>query len=230
MMTGEHFRKQYRSTTAAQAALRNYHWLNDLASGVRMPALIAHRGDTLVFEHLAGHHVLPDDLPAAAAALGQLHAVAHRQHLHAAHLDQPYPIDPQAAVADFLTPRSGISAELQHLLRRPVALYKDANIRNFLVDTEGVAIIDFDDLTLAPFGYDLAKLIVSCAITHGNPGRRRVGETLDAYNTPLPESLHCPTDRLQEFATLHHRLTARYLGRHGYRYSWPAADPWMTSP
>ena len=31
----------------------------------------------------------------------------------------------------------------------------------------GPAIVDFDDLTLAPFGYDLAKLVVSTAMTHG---------------------------------------------------------------
>lgn len=229
-MNGEHFSKKYRCVTDAAAAQRNYRWLHSLRSGVRMPTLIAHRSNTLVFERLSGHHVEPDDLPPAASALGQLHAAAHGEHLHAARLDQPYPIESESAIADFLTPRSTIAADLRHLRRGPVALYKDANIRNFIIGVEGVAIIDFDDLTLAPFGYDLAKLIVSCAMTHGNPGLRRTAETLDAYNAPLLGSLHCSTNRLRNFATLQHRLTARYLGRHGYRYSWLNVDPWKSFP
>ena len=41
----------------------------------------------------------------------------------------------------------------------PAAFYKDANPRNFLITPAGHPVtIDFDDLTLAPFGYDLAKL------------------------------------------------------------------------
>ncbi|WP_420094795.1 phosphotransferase [Nocardia asteroides] len=47
------------------------------------------------------------------------------------------------------------------IARHPVALYKDSDIRNFILADDQVAILDFDDLTLAPFGYDLAELIVN---------------------------------------------------------------------
>ena len=40
-------------------------------------------------------------------------------------------------------------------------------MRNVLVTPSGPALVDFDDLTLAPFGYDLAKLVVSTAMTFG---------------------------------------------------------------
>ncbi|WP_158226961.1 phosphotransferase [Amycolatopsis vastitatis] len=120
-----------------------------------------------MFEHLGDRHLGPADLDAAAGALGRIHAAAHTQALHGASLDQPYAA-PGLVITDFITPRA---AALQHLplpiAELPVAFYKDANIRNFLRTDDGIAVVDFDDLTLAPFGYDLAKLIISTAMTFG---------------------------------------------------------------
>jgi aminoglycoside/choline kinase family phosphotransferase len=53
----------------------------------------------------------------------------------------------------------------------PAVIHKDANIRNFILTEAGVAIVDFDDLTLAPYAYDLTKLIVSTATTFGRATR-----------------------------------------------------------
>ncbi|MGH3867969.1 MAG: hypothetical protein ACRDQ4_17960 [Pseudonocardiaceae bacterium] len=62
-------------------------------------------------------------------------------------------------IVDFVTLR-------HHSLRLVVAglppeIYKDANIRNFLLTDHSVVIIDFDELTLPPFGYNLARLILT---------------------------------------------------------------------
>jgi aminoglycoside/choline kinase family phosphotransferase len=105
----------------------------------------------------------------------------------------------------------------------PAALYKDANIRNFILTQHGVAMVDFDDLTLAPFGYDLAKLIVTTAMTHGRSGA--VDAALAAYNARVDTNA-CPPHRLHAYAEFHHTLTARYLGHNGYRHPWPLIRPW----
>jgi hypothetical protein len=47
-------------------------------------------------------------------------------------------------------------AILTTAVSRPVAFYKDTNPRNILITAAG-QLITVDDLTLAPFGYDLAK-------------------------------------------------------------------------
>jgi Ser/Thr protein kinase RdoA (MazF antagonist) len=110
-----------------------------------------------------------------------------------------------------------------------VALYKDANIRNFLLTDDGVAVIDFDDLTLAPFGYDLAKLIVSTAMTHGRLDPHEVELALETYNTHTAQvdpQTTCSMRRLRFYAEFHHQLTERYLGRNGYHHSWPEVRPW----
>ena len=37
---------------------------------------------------------------------------------------------------------------------------------------EDIAVVDFDDLTLAPFGYDLAGLLVTASMTYGRLAER----------------------------------------------------------
>jgi hypothetical protein len=216
------FVKQYPDARRAAAAVAHLGWLSALHSGVRLPALRYHRGTQVGLEHLDGRTPGPNDLPVLARALGQLHATAHGRDLHRARLDEPYR-SRGLPIADFITPRRDA------LHRQPVphhglpaALYKDANIRNFLITSDGVAIVDFDDLTLAPFGYDLAKLIVTTAMTHGEPGP--VDAALTAYNARVGPNA-CPPHRLHIYAELHHVLTAGYLGRNGYRHPWPQARP-----
>lgn len=220
------FRKAYSSDTHADTARRHYRWLKQFDSAVRLPALLGQDGTTLIFEYLDGHTVEPDDMRSAASVLGKLHAATHREQLSAARLDRPFVVDQQLTVRDFLAPRRSLSSQVRRFRGLPAALYKDANVRNFVVGPTGTAVIDFDELTLAPFGYDLAKLIVSCSMTYGNIGRTRIRTTLDGYNGELLPSLTCPEDRLRQFATLQHLLTAPYQGRHGYQYVWTDVDPW----
>ena len=142
-----------------------------------------------------------------AAHLGDVHGSAHAAELHQARLNQPYrtvrghmlPSFPHRrvdAVARELRAGNVPGNELMSVVRAqrllagadgPAAFYKDANPRNFLITPDGLPVtIDFDDLTLAPFGYDLAKLVVTLAMTYGAlPGeqdRRRAA----APTTPLP--------------------------------------------
>lgn len=92
------------------------------------------------------------------------------------------------------------------------------------------ALVDFDDLTLAPFGYDLAKLIVSTAMTYGTITPADIHAALDTYHRHVtaaggPDAA-CPPPHLAGYAEMHHLLTIRYLHRNGYRHPWPHLRPW----
>ncbi len=134
--------------------------------------------------------------------------------------------------------------ELMHAaLNGPVAFYKDSNPRNFLIarsptpsdDERGSAAqdrpvtIDFDDLTLAPFGYDLAKLVVSLTMTRGRLPARLLQRALHAYNDAInrqhPELAPVTYSNLLTWAEIHHVLTSPYLGRGGYRHLWTEHRP-----
>ncbi len=97
-----------------------------------------------------------------------------------------------------------------------------------MITPAGPVTVDFDDLTLAPFGYDLAKLVVSLSMTYGALGSARITAALDAYNTAtrhLPGVMPVTREQLMAWAEIHHILTSRYLGRAGYRHSWHAVRP-----
>ncbi len=91
-----------------------------------------------------------------------------------------------------------------------------------------VSIVDFDDLTLAPFGYDLAKLVVSTAMTHGHLDPREVDVALKIYNTHTASGspTTCAPEQLRVYAEFHHLLTERYLHRNGYSHAWPELRSW----
>jgi Ser/Thr protein kinase RdoA (MazF antagonist) len=235
------FTKHYRTTDAADRAQAHHTWLGRL--GLPVPALIARRPQALVFRHIRGRHVAPADVPAAARLLGTAHAAAHRSCLHRAQLDERFPLpgvgplEPFAAgriprVRQLLNqgavPTPAFTADeaarvLSSAAGEPAAFYKDANVRNFLVTPAGIVLIDFDDLTLAPFGYDLAKLILTAAMTHGPLPAGVVDRALDAYNehTVIP----CTPVRLSDWLEIHHILTSPYLGRNGYGHSWHTLRP-----
>lgn len=227
-MTSPTWVKRYDSLDRCDAARRHLSWLTGLDSGVRLPALHASGPRQLTFEHLGNHHPDPEHLDLLADTLGRLHAAAYTCDTHRAHLDRPFRTG-DLAIADFLSPRREALRKVHvDTHRQPAALYKDANIRNFLLTDTGVAVVDFDDLTLAPFGYDLAKLIVTTAMTHGPLDQEAIDSALHTYNrrtAHVTPSATCPLDRLFVFADIHHLLTARYLGRHGYRHAWPDVRP-----
>nr|MDT0667827.1 hypothetical protein [Micromonospora sp. DSM 115978] len=54
-------------------------------------------------------------------------------------------------------------------------------------------------------------------------------QVLDIYNAQI-QPLECRAEDFSLFTELHHLLTARYLGRHGYRHPWPALRPWPEPP
>lgn len=85
-----------------------------------------------------------------------------------------------------------------------------------------------DDLTLAPFGYDLAKLIVTTAMTHGPIPPRGIAAALIAYNRPLTAGQRCPAQRLVGFCEAHHLLTG--LPRPGRLPPSPARRPALDGP
>lgn len=224
------FTKHYRDPQRAQAARQHRDWLAALDSGVPVPALRIASPHRLELEHLGHRQPGRNDLSLLAGALGRLHAAAYARQLHAARPDTPFATPAGLVITDFVTPRRSLLAQLPVPANGlPMAFYKDANIRNFLLSDAGPAIVDFDDLTLAPFGYDLAKLIVSTAMTYGRLDSHEVEAALEVYNghsAAVGGNTACPVERLQVFAEFHHLCTVRYLHRNGYRYPWPEVRPW----
>ena len=219
------FTKRYADPARAAEAAAHHRWLSELKA-VAVPALLEETESDLIFENIDGRHAEPGDLVAVAATMGTLHAAAWSTHLHQAELHKPFRCG-DLTIADFLSPRRRVLARFPEAAAlRPAALYKDSNVRNFLITERGVTVIDFDDLTLAPFGYDLAKLIVSSAMTYGRPDPASVADALEAYNARIPASAACPHKLLRVYTDIHHELTAPYLNRHGYRYRWPEVSPW----
>jgi hypothetical protein len=244
------FMKYYLSSAARQAAEANYRWLAGLGSRVRLPALIAANGPVLCFEGIDGRWARPEDLVMLAAHLGDVHGSAHVTELHQARLNQPYramrghvlPSFPHRRVDAVRrelcagnVPGNGLvsAARAQQLVAEavgPAAFYKDANARNFLITPDGLAVtIDFDDLTLAPFGYDLAKLVVTLAMTYGALPGDQAAAALRTYNTAAArccEALPGVTwAELVNWAEIHHILTSRYAADGRYPRRWHGVRP-----
>ncbi|MDR7303877.1 phosphotransferase [Haloactinomyces albus] len=245
-MSPARFIKRYRSPAEVDTALAHYRWLLSLGADVGLPRLLEHTPWTLEFEHVSGRAAELGDLPAVASALGRLHHTARQRGLAQAMANSRY-ITSDVILDAFAGPRrrrlhelcavqgagaplshEAIGAWLDHAAMLPVALYKDANPRNVLVaDYREPVLVDFDSLTLAPVGYDLAKLLVTTAMTGGDLPPRVVEETITAYAQELPDTLdHSRRTELTVWAEFHHLLTLPYLGHHGYRYPWPAVRPW----
>jgi Ser/Thr protein kinase RdoA (MazF antagonist) len=241
--------KRYPDAATKSRAEANYMWLARLQGPVYIPELYSSGERELGFEYIEGRHAEPADLLMLAAHLGDIHGTAYAAELHRAQLDKPYyanggqvlpssPAGRLAAVGRELSAGNVPGAVLtisqaQRLIANadgPVAFYKDANPRNFLITPTGTPItIDFDDLTLAPFGYDLAKLIVTLAMTHGPLPPTAMTTALTAYNDATracDELLPAVTwDDLMNWAEIHHILTARYTTDGRYPFHWNEVRP-----
>lgn len=251
-MSGHHL-KRYPDQGTRQRALANYSWLADLEPAVLLPRLIpVPDGEHLMFEHVDGRHARPEDLPLLAAHLGGMHGAAHAAELHQARLPEQYrtrsghtlpgfPDGRVDAVARELRAGRAPDARLtvhqaQQLIMcavGPAAFYKDANPRNFLITPAGSPVtIDLDDLTLAPFGYDLAKLVVTLAMTHGPIPATDIAAGLTSYNEAA--ATHCQSlpgvswDELMDWTEIHHILTSRYAADGRYPCRWDQARPGPT--
>ena len=245
--------KRYPDPAARNRAHANYQWLAELGSPARLPGLVpASERDRLAFEHAEGRHATPADLPMLAGHLGDVHGTAHVRELHRARLGQPHLTRSGHVLPSFPDRRlQAVARELQAgtvpgarlplaRARRlitaadgPAAFYKDANPRNFLITPAGDAVtIDFDDLTLAPLGYDLAKLIVTLAMTHGPIPAPDIAAALSAYNAATAErnqALPSVTwDELMDWAEIHHILTSRHAADGRYPHRWDQTRPAAT--
>ena len=232
-MTAAVYVKHYADPARAVTAGAHLTWLTQLGSGVRLPHLHGGTAKHLILEHLDGRPVQPADLEHVATVLGRLHGTAHTRELHAAHLDQDYATSIGLTIRRFPAGREHVLTDADTgLTELPAALYKDCNLRNVVITADGPALVDFDDLTLAPFGYDLAKLVVSTAMTHGRLTTDQIRAALHAYNVAVhhtgAHTAACTWPHLTRYTEIHHRLTARYVGRNGYQHPWSAVRPWPT--
>lgn len=233
------FTKTYSDAAAARRAAAHRRWLSVL--GAPVPDLIETTGHHLRLCKIHSEHAGLDDLEAVAALLGELHWRAHRTEFREARLNHDhratecvlpnFTATRRQRVRDLLATDNPLGTLLtakraddlfDHASRLPAAFYKDTNIRNVLVTTEGPVLIDFDDLTLAPFGYDLAKLLLSAAMTYGTPALERFDQSLEAYKAA---GGLCSRNDLMVWIEINFVLTATYVGNHGYRHAWPDIRP-----
>ncbi|MEV0884011.1 phosphotransferase [Streptomyces microflavus] len=244
-MTFAPFSKPYTEPERAAGAVRHYQWLTEHAKPLRQPALLTVRPNCLTFERIEGRSVRPDDLPCVAALLGHAHGAAWASDLRSASLDTPHQLRDGTTFDDYLGPRKralrrrheqgylpsktalhAMLGLLETTAQGPCAFYKDSNPRNFIVTSkQDIVVVDTDDLSLAPMGYDLAKLIATLHLTYGPLTDRAVTNALLAYNAAAlrHDARLGTTDRnqLDSCLALHAVLTAPYVGRNGYRYSLP---------
>jgi hypothetical protein len=224
------FLKHYTDPARGVAARHHRDWLEHLDSGVRIPHGHPGSANLQILEQLTGDPPGPDHLITLAATLGQLHGAAYERELHAARLDEPFTVGTGLTISDFRAGRQQLLAHFGVRAHGPAAFYKDANIRNFVITPTGPAVVDFDDLTLAPFGYDLAKLVVSAAMTYGALPADQLHDGLRAYNGAVtaaggPEGA-CSSDELAIYAEIHDALTRRYRHSNGYQHAWPDIRAW----
>ncbi|MER6010182.1 phosphotransferase [Streptomyces bluensis] len=250
-MTGRTFTKPYATEAERVTAQRNHEWLSRHAGPMALPPITGSGLRELRFAWADGRHAEPCDLERVARHLGSCHEAAWRSSLHKARLATAHVSDGHV-IAGFVGPRTSalcqrfreghiasaqaLDAALTLLRRtadRPVAFYKDTNPRNILIALSGPPVtIDTDDLTLAPFGYDLAKLVVTLSMTYGSLPIEQIDRALTAYN--LAAAAHhaqlgqTTLTQLMEYAELHGTLTAPYLGRGGYRWPWTRVRPTTT--
>ena len=246
-MTAASFTKTYRSVEQAETAARHHRWLTTHAQPMHQPALLEIRTSTLSFERIDGRHAGPGDLVKLAGLMGDAHGSAWTSDLHRATLDIPHTFSDGTLFPDYLSGReAALRCRLEQghlpdkaalhamlcLLEKtadgPCAFYKDSNPRNFLITSDGTCFaVDTDDLTLAPPGYDLAKLIATLLMSYGPLAPSAITEALAAYNRAAgrhdPLLATTPRERLDDFLALHSVLTAPYAGRHGYHYAPPSS-------
>ncbi|MFI5756232.1 phosphotransferase [Streptomyces sp. NPDC051569] len=244
-MTFAQFTKRYDTPERAAAAARHYRWLHQHAKPLRQPTLHLAGPYSLTFERIEGRPARPEDLPRIAELLGHAHGVAWRSDLRSASQGTAHHFHDGTRFDDYLGPRQTAlrrrheqghlpdKASLHAMLcllngtaRGPFAFYKDSNPRNFIITPAGdIVTVDTDDLSLAPMGYDLAKLIATLHLTYGPLTEQAVKAALFAYNTAAGryDAGLGATDRarLDDYLTLHAVLTAPYIGRNGYDYGLP---------
>jgi len=215
--------KHYRSVAHARRAVVNYRWL--AGRGLSVPALAAAHDRDVIWERIDGRHARGhEDILQVAATLGSWHRRLAKVELSENVTLPRFLLTRARMLRRSTVPGAALSAaDVPRLLaaaeRCLPSVYKDLNVRNVLIDGDRVMHVDFDDLTLAPAGYDLAKLVVTYAMSHGvRPHAERV---LAAYNEAAGVEL-CAATEFVLWMEMHHILTFRYLADGHYAYSWPS--------
>jgi hypothetical protein len=223
--------KRYASREALVAAADHVHWMK--RTGLRVCDVTATDTDRLELElaWVDGTSVAgDDDLVAIAVQLGQWHRrlatrELRKQTINASHRSHGVSlcgfIGPRRRILERLLPEAADHRQLANAVssameRSKVTVYKDANVRNVVMTAGGPCHVDPDQLGLAPGGYDLAKLLVSSAMTTGQ--RPGVEAALRAYNGAFG-AIACDQADMAIWLELHDLLTARYVGRH-YAHRW----------
>jgi DNA-binding XRE family transcriptional regulator len=200
-LTAPTFIKTYLTNVARSAAQAHLRWLAFHASPLRPPRIVAARARRLVFEGVEGRRPVLADLAAVASHLGAAHGTAWTTRLHAARLDTSYRLDSGHVIAGFtagwlemldILERSGrldggeaasYRSALGEVADGPVAISTNTTPDSLLISPAGRPVsIDFDHLILAPFGYDLARLIVTLALQHGPVPKSAAQQAMNAYN------------------------------------------------
>lgn len=230
-MSDPPFIKRYDSTARLRRALRNYRWL--AATGLPVPRLITVKPESgiLGFECIKGRHAVDiADLERVSAQLGSWHGPLAGEmrsgdcdSLSSKGIEPFLPVREELLrtlqAPDALVGGDHVEAVWALAELSPPSVYKDVNVRNVLLGATRIHHVDFDDLSLAPAGYDLAKLLVSWGMTHGR--RPPMEMLLDVYNQAAGDEL-CDPDTFAVWIEVHHVLTSRYVGRGSYRYWWAA--------
>lgn len=225
--------KSYRSAEALRRCVANHAALMGLRAPVPPIAEIDVDAGWVRFEWIDGRHPGSDaELHLTVRALGKLDrrvmAAAGKLDRRVASLEPFWPRRAQilhqriASTAGALLTADDVEQLRRLAAALPLALYKDTNCRNVLLGADdAVWLVDFDDLTLAPVGYDLAKLIVSVAMTQARrPDLDSLTATyVDALQAPIDPNSFTPS--VLAWCAMHDVLTARYIGHNGYRARWP---------
>lgn len=225
--------KEYETPSAARAAALNHAWLR--AMGLNVPQLAAWTPASrrLCLGYVGGASPVGlDELSVAVEQIGAWHGAV------AGHLSDTagsaLVLGPGVEISPFMPTRidaltasatgygqviapDDLSRIASVVSRSRPSVYKDMNVRNVLVDGGTVWHVDFDDLTLAPAGYDLAKLLLSWAMTHGR--RPPMSQLIATYNGAARGGL-CSYEELALWMELNDVLTRRYRSTNRYVHSW----------
>ncbi|MQB08167.1 hypothetical protein DXT91_29470 [Agrobacterium tumefaciens] len=115
---------------------------------------------------------------------------------------------------------------LKHFSGTSSNLYKDSNVTNFINYNGGAFIIDFDTITLAPFGYDFAKLLLTDAVKSHSLEQQRVAGALMQYRwTPACGALSA--NLMLMFMDIHWIMAQPFRRKNSYQVDWAVLRPQM---
>ncbi len=224
------YTKSYPTVSRLNRALQNHLWLKELRTCQLAEVSAVDRADARVeLGWVHGRHPRLDDVDRVCRELGRFHGTLLTEALAPRLAELPGFAESRvdalaAAMGNFSAP-----AQMRENVERfvllcdqqlPQAIYKDSNLRNLVIEDETVTHLDYDDLTRAPIGYDLAKFLLSVSLTFG------VSPPIDAALAAYCDSaavagaerqlLGVPPGMVEAMLEINWLLTAPYAGANGY--------------